>query len=138
GPENASRASDTPSRRKIFVCHPSSGSGPRREEACARTILSTLAHRAFRRPVTSSDVGVLMEFYASGRRTGTFDDGIEKALRRLLADPEFVYRREIAPANVPAGGVYRISDLALASRLSFFIWSSMPDDELLALAEQGR
>src|SRR5262245_9852704 len=79
-----------------------------------------------------------MEFYASGRRTGTFDDGIEKALRRLLADPEFVYRREVAPANVSAGGAYRISDLALASRLSFFLWSSMPDDELLTLAEQGR
>ncbi len=79
-----------------------------------------------------------MEFYASGRRAGTFDDGIEKALRRLLADPEFVYRREVAPANVPAGAAYRISDLALASRLSFFLWSSMPDDELLTLAEQGR
>ena len=81
---------------------------------------------------------MLMEFYASGRRAGTFDDGIEKALRRLLADPEFVYRREVAPATVPAGGTYRISDLALASRLSFFLWSSMPDDELLTLAEQGR
>ena len=114
------------------------GSGPRQEEACARTILSTLARRAFRRPVTPADVGMLMEFYASGRRAGTFDDGIEKALRRLLADPEFVYRREVAPANVPAGGTYRISDLALASRLSFFLWSSMPDDELLTLAEQGR
>jgi hypothetical protein len=79
-----------------------------------------------------------MEFYASGRRAGTFDDGIEKALRRLLADPEFVYRREVAPATVSAGGAYRISDLALASRLSFFIWSSMPDDELLTLAEQRR
>ena len=138
GPENANGASDTPSRRKIFVCRPSSSSGPREEETCARTILSTLAHRAFRRPVTSADVNVLMEFYASGRRAGTFGDGIEKALRRLLADPEFVYRREIAPSNVSAGGTYRISDLALASRLSFFIWSSMPDDELLALAEQGR
>jgi hypothetical protein len=81
---------------------------------------------------------MLMEFYASGRSAGTFDDGIEKALRRLLADPEFVYRREVAPASVPAGGAYRISDLALASRLSFFLWSSMPDDELLTVAEQGR
>ena len=108
------------------------------EDGCARRILSTLARRAFRRPVTSADVGVLMEFYSSGRRDGTFDDGIEKALRRLLADPEFVYRREVAPATVPAGRAYRISDLALASRLSFFLWSSMPDDELLTLAEQGR
>ena len=138
GPANAKRASDTPSRRKIAVCQPPSGAGPRQEEACARTILSTLARRAFRRPTTPADVDMLMTFYASGRRAGTFDDGIEKGLRRLLADPEFVYRREVAPANVPAGGAYRISDLALASRLSFFLWSSMPDDELLMLAEQGR
>ncbi|MEO8257492.1 MAG: DUF1592 domain-containing protein [Acidobacteriota bacterium] len=135
GPANASRASDTPSRRNIFVCRPAATA---REDGCARTIMSTLARRAFRRPVTPADVNVLMEFYASGRRAGTFDDGIEKGLRRLLADPEFVYRREVAPAGVPVGGTYRISDLALASRLSFFIWSSLPDDELLTLAEQGR
>ena len=79
-----------------------------------------------------------MEFYTSGRRGGAFDDGIELALRRLLTDPEFVYRRETVPANVPVGETYRISDLALASRLSFFFWSSIPDDDLLALAEQGR
>ncbi|MEP7304624.1 MAG: DUF1592 domain-containing protein [Acidobacteriota bacterium] len=153
GPFNASGASDTPSRRKIFVCRPTSpsalrrdspeanGSGPAAgltEDACARRIVSTLARRALRRPVTSADVNMLMEFYTAGRRAGTFDDGIEKALRRLLADPEFVYRPEVAPATVPAGGTYRISDLALASRLSFFLWSSIPDDELLALAEQGR
>jgi mono/diheme cytochrome c family protein len=138
GPSNAIRASDTPSRRKIFVCRPANGSSPRQEEACARTIVTTLARRAFRRPVTPADVDLLMEFYASGRRPGTFDDGIEKALRRLLADPEFVYRREVAPATVPAGGSYRIDDMALASRLSFFLWSSMPDDELLSVAEQGR
>jgi mono/diheme cytochrome c family protein len=138
GPSNVSGVSDTPSRRKIFVCRPAAGSGPRQEEACARTIVSTLARRAFRRPVTPADVGILMEFYAAGRRAGTFDDGVEKALRRLLADPEFVYRDEVAPATVPAGQAYRISDLALASRLSFFVWSSMPDDELLTLAEQGR
>jgi mono/diheme cytochrome c family protein len=138
GPQNAARASDTPVRRKIFVCRPAAGAGAAQEEACARTILTNLARRAFRRPVTHGDVDPLMEFYASGRSAGTFDDGIEKGLRRLLADPEFVYRREIAPAGVPAGGTYRISDLALASRLSFFLWSSIPDDELLALAGQGR
>ena len=138
GPTGAARASDTPSRRKIFTCRPPTGATARQEEACARTIVSTLTRRAFRRPVTSADAAVIMEFYASGRRAGTFDDGIEKALRRLLADPEFVYRREVAPAAVRAGGAYRLSDLALASRLSFFLWSSMPDDELLALAEQGR
>jgi cytochrome c551/c552 len=135
GPSNVSGVSDTPSRRRIFVCRPTSRAS---EEGCARRIVSTLARRAFRRPVTPADVNVLMEFYASGRGAGTFDDGIEKALRRLLADPEFVYRREIAPATVRAGGSYHISDVALASRLSFFIWSSMPDDELLTLAEQGR
>ncbi|HEV8394213.1 MAG TPA: DUF1592 domain-containing protein [Vicinamibacterales bacterium] len=146
GPLNATRASDTPSRRRIFVCRPPSPSGLRRDEAavsseemaCARRILSTLARRAYRRPVTAADVDVLTEFYTSGRRDGSFDDGIEKALRRLLADPEVVFRREAAPASVRAGGSYRINDLALASRLSFFLWSSFPDDELLTLAEQGR
>lgn len=152
GPLKASQATDTPSRRKIFVCHPAdsasakASAGSRRsslaadtsEDGCARTILSTLARRAYRRPVTPADVGVLMEFYTSGRGAGTFEDGIEKALRRLLADPEFVYRREVAPAAASVGGTYRISDLALASRLSFFLWSSIPDDELLTLAEQGR
>jgi mono/diheme cytochrome c family protein len=135
GPFGASGVSETPSRRKIFVCRPATAS---QEDACARRILSTLTRQAFRRPATPADLGTLMEFYSSGRRAGTFDDGIEKALRRLLADPEFVYRREVAPANVPAGGTYRISDLALASRLSFFLWSSIPDDELLTLAAQGR
>jgi hypothetical protein len=134
GPVNATRASDTPSRRKIFVCTPTAAE----ETACARKILSTLARRAYRRPVTAADTDVLMEFYTSGRKDGRFDDGIEKALRRLLADPEVVFRREVAPASVRAGGRYRIGDLALASRLSFFLWSSIPDDELLTLAEQGR
>jgi len=138
GPLNATRASDTPSRRKIFVCRPAAGATARQEDACARTILTTLAHRAYRRPVTAADVDVIMEFYTSGRRDGSFEDGIEKALRRLLADPEVVFRREVAPASVRAGGSYRLSDLALASRLSFFLWSSIPDDELLTLAEQGR
>jgi hypothetical protein len=138
GPLKAARAAETPSRRKIFVCQPPAGATARQEDACARQILSTLARRAYRRPVTASDVDVLMEFYTSGRRDGTFDDGIEKGLRRLLAEPEFIYRREVAPATVAAGSPYRLSDLALASRLSFFLWSSMPDDELLAVAEQGR
>jgi len=138
GPVNATRASDTPSRRKIFVCTPGAGASAREETACARTILSTLARRAYRRSVTAADVDVLLEFYTSGRRDGSFDDGIEKALRRLLADPEVMFRREVAPASVRPGGSYRVSDLALASRLSFFLWSSIPDDELLTLAEQGR
>ena len=130
--------SETPSRRKIFVCRPAKGATAAQETACARTIISTLARKAYRRPTTPADVDTLMEFYASGRSEGTFDEGVEKALRRLLADPEFVYRREVAPDDhARAGAPYRLSDLALASRLSFFIWSSIPDDELLTLAEQG-
>jgi hypothetical protein len=131
GPYDAKGADDTPSRRKIFVCRPSSANN---EEGCARTILSTLASRAFRRPAGAQDVGTLMEFYHEGRKTGNFDSGIEAALQRLLADPEFVYRRETEPANLPTGESYRVSDLALASRLSFFLWSSLPDSELLTLA----
>lgn len=138
GPFNANGVSDTPSRRKIFVCRPPAGATTAQEDACAKTILSTLARRAYRRPVTPADLSTLMDFYGSGRRSGTFDDGIEKGLRRLLADPEFVYRVEVPPANVRPGSPYRLDDLALASRLSFFIWSTMPDDELLTLAQQGR
>jgi hypothetical protein len=138
GPFNANGVSDTPSRKKIFVCRPPQGATPAQEEACAKNILSTLARKAYRRPVAPADVATLMEFYASGRKAGTFDDGIEKGLRRLLADPEFVYRVEVAPASVRAGSTYRIDDLALASRLSFFIWSTMPDEELLTIAQQGR
>ena len=135
GPYDAKGAKDTPSRRKIFVCRPTSAKD---EEACARQIVTTLAKRAFRRPPTPQDVGTLMEFYLAGRNDGNFDSGIERALRRLLADPEFVYRRETEPANLAPGKSYRISDLALASRLSFFLWSSIPDDELMNLATQGK
>jgi hypothetical protein len=135
GPYDAKGASDTASRRKIFVCRPTS---EKDEEACARKIVSNLATRGFRRPATVTDVGTLMEFYRSGRSKGTFEEGIEKALRRLLADPQFVYRRETVPAAVAPGKSYRIDDLALASRLSFFLWSSIPDDELITLATQGK
>ena len=135
GPYDAKGADDTPSRRKIFVCRPSSA---KNEEGCARTILSTLATGAFRRPASAQDVGTLMEFYHEGRKAGNFDSGIEAALQRLLADPEFVYRRETEPANLPPGKSYRVSDLALASRLSFFLWSSLPDRQLLTLAGQGQ
>jgi cytochrome c5 len=135
GPYDAKGAKDTPSRRKIFVCRPTSA---RDEESCARQIVTSLAKRAFRRPPTPQDVGTLMEFYIAGRNDGNFDSGIERALRRLLADPEFVYRRETEPVNLPSGKSYRVSDLALASRLSFFLWSSIPDDELTGLAAQGK
>ena len=136
GPYDAKGAHDTESRRKIFVCTPTSA---RDEDACARRIVSTLARHAFRRPVTAADVKSLMEFYQAGRNeNGTFETGIEAALQRVLADPEFVYRGEREPAGIAAGQRYRVTDLALASRLSFFLWSSVPDDQLIDLAAQGR
>jgi hypothetical protein len=136
GPYNAKGATDTASRRKIFVCRPAT---PREEDACARRIVGTLARHAFRRPVTPADVKTLMEFYQEGRNdNGTFDDGIESALQRVLADPEFVAREEHEPAGLAPGKAYRVNDLALASRLSFFLWSSIPDDELIDIAAQGR
>ena len=135
GPYDAKGAKDTPSRRKIFVCRPTNAKD---EESCARQIVTTLAKRAYRRPPTPQDIGTLMEFYLQGRNDGSFDSGIERSLRRLLADPEFVYRRETEPVNLAPGKTYRVSDLALASRLSFFLWSSIPDDELMNLANQGK
>jgi hypothetical protein len=136
GPYGADGSADTPSRRKIFVCRPVT---TREEGACARTIISTLVKHAFRRPSTPADLELLMEFYLAGRNDGgNFDQGIQAALQRILADPEFVYRGENEPAGVASGKTYRISDLALASRLSFFLWSSVPDDELINVAAQGK
>ena len=131
----------TPSRERIFTCRPAAGdagtSAARDEAACARAILSTIARRAYRRPVTDDDVARLLTFFDRGRAAGSFDNGIEMALRRLLVSPEFLFRVERDPEDVAAGGNYRLSDLELASRLSFFLWSSIPDDELLAAAERG-
>ncbi len=145
GPFDPAGASDTASRRKILVCRPdtepgsSGGADSRDEELCARTIVSTLAKRAFRRSTTNADLDMLMEFYRAGRHEGgRFDDGIEAALQRILADPEFIYRGEREPAALVAGRSYRITDLELASRLSFFLWSSIPDDELIDIAADGR
>src|SRR5215471_7197926 len=136
GPENAKGASDTASRKKIFVCRPANAT---QEAGCAKQIVSTLARRAFRRPVTEQDTETLLSFYQQGRNEGgDFDHGIELALRRVLADPEFVFRKEVEPANAAPGKPYRISDLELASRLSFFLWSSIPDDELINLASQNK
>jgi cytochrome c551/c552 len=136
GPYNAAGASETASRQRIFMCRPAAA---RDEASCARTIISTLVKRAYRRPATPSDVAALTDFYRAGRSEGgSFDDGIEAVLQRVLADPEFVYRSETEPAGLPAGKSYRIGDLALASRLSFFLWSSVPDDELIDLAAQGK
>jgi cytochrome c551/c552 len=135
GPLNPTGPGDTPSRRKIFVCRPSSETD---EAACARKILSTLALRAYRRPPSGADLDTLLSFYQAARKNGSFDLGIEQALARVLVDPRFVFRFEREPAGVAAGATYRVSDLELASRLSFFLWSSIPDAELLDVAVQGK
>src|SRR5690606_21755679 len=108
------------------------------ELPCAEEILSTLARRAYRRPVSEEDLGLLLDFFESGREQGDFDSGIQNALRVMLANPAFLYRSEPDPPGVVPGEIYPVDDLALASRLSFFLWSSLPDDELLTLAEQRR
>jgi hypothetical protein len=135
GPHQLTGISDTPSRRQIFECRPASTAA---ETRCAHQIISTLARRAFRRPTTSEDVEVLMSFYDEGRAEGSFDKGIESALRRILASPEFVFRFEREPAGVKPGVPYRVNDVELASRLSFFLWSTIPDDELLSVATEGK
>jgi len=165
GPYDVTGLAETPSRHRIFVCRPTRAA---EEDACARKILSTLARRAYRRPATDKDVQTLLKGYKAGRSDGDFEAGVQAALERILAGPEFLFRIErdlpgvggpaIAPIKkAAAGGVpkwagrwadakadvapdtaYRVSDLELASRLSFFLWSSIPDDELLNLAERGR
>ena len=135
GPHDARGPGRTPSRDRVFVCRPATISA---EPGCARTILSGLARRAYRRPVTDADIEVLLEFYEMGRADGNgFESGIELALRRLLVSPEFLVRIEADPAGVAPDTPYAVTDLELASRLSFFLWSSIPDDELLAVAERG-
>jgi mono/diheme cytochrome c family protein len=135
GPHNTMGPGDTPSRRRIFTCQPASAA---QETTCARTILSTLARRAYRGPVSTAELNTLMEFYREGRKSSDFESGIQQALARILVAPRFVYRSEEEPAAVAAGQAYRISDTELASRLSFFLWSSIPDDELLDAAAKGR
>lgn len=134
GPFDGTVPEATPSRERVLTCQPSSA----QDESCARDILGTLARRAYRRPVVDADVDELMQLFATGSQNGSFDDGIELALEGLLASPSFLFRIEQDPEPAVAGAVYRLSDLELASRLSFFLWKSLPDDELLALAEQGR
>ena len=135
GPYEPKRTGDTASRQRIFTCQPAS---LMRENTCARDILATLARRAFRRPATDDDVAALHGFYTQGRRQGNFDAGIQRALESLLVDPEFLYRLERDPADVTPGTAYQLGDLELASRLSFFLWASIPDDELLDAAAAGR
>jgi len=135
GPFHGQNPGETPSRRRIFVCHPT---GLNDEAACAKQIMSNLERRAYRRPVSQADLQDVMPFYAAGRKDGSFDRGIEQALERLLVSPQFLFRIERDPAGVGPGTPYRVSDLELASRLSFFLWSSIPDDELLNVAGRGR
>ena len=134
GPLTVDGPGDTPTRRRLFTCTPAAEVD---ERPCAAEILGALARRAYRRPVSDDDVETLLDFFDIGRRGGSFDAGIGLALERVLADPEFLYRIEQDPVDSPPGAIYEIPDLDLASRLSFFLWSSIPDDELLAAAESG-
>jgi hypothetical protein len=134
GPYDTAGVGDTRSRRRIFVCRPTGGQD---DAPCAKTILSTIARRAYRRPVTDQDVRALLGFFQAGRKDGGFEAGIELALRSILVDPEFLFRIDKDPAHVAPGTAYRISDFELASRLSFFLWSSIPDDDLLDAAGRG-
>ena len=136
GPYGLLLPGDTPSRRKIFVCYPAN---PNAEANCARQIIRSLATRAFRQPITDKDPSIetLLSFYQEGRNEGGFEVGIERALARVLVDPRFIFRMEHVPANLPQGAVYRLTDLELATRLSFFLWSSIPDSKLLELATTG-
>ena len=154
GPFDAKGPGETPSRRALFVCRPGGSSGPGNnipraslqagsamsndEESCARKILSSLARRAYRRPVTAAEVGPLLKLYKAGRSEGGFEAGIGMALQGVLVSTEFLFRIERDPASVSPDAPYRLSDLELASRLSYFLWSSIPDEELLGLAERGK
>jgi hypothetical protein len=133
GPYDAQGPGDTPSRRRLFVCDPASG-----EEDCARRILSTLMKRAYRRPATEADLRTPLKLYREARAKSTFDAGIEMALNAVLVSPDFLFRVEQDPDGLPSGTAYRLSDLEIASRLSFFLWSSIPDDELLEAAIAGK
>jgi len=135
GPYNGRVPQDSPSRKRVFICQPASAGD---ETGCATKILSSLARRAYRRSVTNDDVKTLIEFYQRGRANGSFENGIRAALERLLISPDFLFRIEADPEAIAPGTPYRLSDVDLASRLSFFLWSSIPDEELLDLAIRGR
>jgi hypothetical protein len=135
GPMKVSGVSDTPSRRRIFTCRPDAGMD---EVACAKRIVAALARQAYRRPVTDNDLEGLLGFYQSGRNQGNFETGVRTAVQAILASPEFVFRFEKTPASAAPGKNYRITDLELASRLSYFLWSSAPDEQLVMLAGQGK
>ncbi len=135
GPFKVEGPGATPARDKIFICHPAARA---EEEACAEKILASLAHRAYRRPIVADDMQQLLALYRQGAQGGGFESGVRLALQKVLVSPDFIFRAEIDPVDAPPGSVHKISDIELASRLSFFLWSSIPDDELLAIAESGR
>jgi hypothetical protein len=134
GPQKVTGVSDTPTRRRIFICRPLSAS---EDSECASKILTALARQAYRRPLTQADVNGLLRFYEEGREAGGFESGIRTALQAMLASPHFILRLEEAPRSVKAGQTYRIGDIALASRLSFFLWAAPPDAELVKAASAG-
>ncbi len=134
GPFNSTGSTSTASHDRIFICKPARAD----DEACARNILSTLAHRAYRRPASATEIADLLGFYQQGLQEDSFETGIGMAIERILAGPEFLFRVESTPANATEGQIHRVSALDLATRLSFFLWSSIPDDELLGLAEAGK
>jgi hypothetical protein len=135
GPFNVQGSGNTVTRDRIFICHPSAAA---EQEVCAKKIVSNLAHRAYRRPVRPDDVTQLLALYKTGAQNGGFESGVRLALQKILVSPDFLFRAEVDPPGTAPGTVYKISDIELASRLSFFLWSSTPDDQLLALAESGR
>ena len=135
GPNRPTGISDTPSRAKIFLCHPANAD---EELPCAKRIVANIARHAYRRPVTDADLAAPLRFYQSGRDAKGFDTGIQQAVMAILASPKFLYRIEAMPANATPGQIYHISDVELASRLSFFLWSQGPDDELLQTAVSGK
>jgi hypothetical protein len=135
GPFNPSGVSETPSRSKVFTCRPKA---PAEEVACATKILSRLASQAFRRPIMAEDLEGLMSLYSDTRKEADFDSGIRMAIQSIIAKPEFIFRFERVPSGAAPGKAYRISDLELASRLSYFLWSSVPDEQLVNVASQGK
>jgi hypothetical protein len=134
GPYNVQGPGTTASREKIFVCHPAASA---EEQACAERIIAGIARRAYRRPVAADDMAPLLALYKQGAENGGFESGVRLALQKILVSPEFVFRFELDPPNAVIGSVHPVTDMELASRLSFFLWSSIPDDELLAVAERG-
>jgi hypothetical protein len=138
GPFNPAGSGDTPSRRRVFTCAPTKGASADEAARCARTIVSNLARRAYRRPVTGADLTPLMTFYDTGQREAGFERGVEMALRAILMSPKFLLRVERDATAAAPGSLARVSDIDLASRLSFFLWSSIPDDELTEGAAKGR